>query len=54
VIVNEGRAVAADVLDLMLLARREVGRRFGVELEPELVLTGSLAERWRSTASALV
>lgn len=50
VIVNENRATAADVLELMLLARREVVRRFGVELEPELVLTGSLARRWRRRA----
>jgi UDP-N-acetylmuramate dehydrogenase len=47
VIVNEGGAAAADVLDLMLVARREVRRRFGIELEPELVLTGSLADCWR-------
>ena len=47
VIVNEKRARATDVLELMLLARGEVRRRFGVELEPELVLTGSLAECWR-------
>ena len=50
VIVNERKARAADVLDLMLLARREVEERFGVELEPELILTGSLGERWRRTA----
>ncbi len=47
VIVNERRAAAADVLELMLVARRAVEQRFGVELEPELVLTGSLAECWR-------
>ncbi len=52
VIVNEQGASASDVLDLMILARREVGRRFGVELEPELVLTGSLAERWRRRTAA--
>ncbi len=51
VIVNEKGATAADVLDLMLLARREVKRRFGVELRPELVLTGSLAGRWRRRAA---
>ena len=47
VIVNERQATADDVLELMLRARRAVRRRFGVELEPELVLTGSLGERWR-------
>ena len=51
VIVNDDRAAAAaDVLELMLLARREVDRRFGIRLEPELVLTGSLGERWRGAA----
>lgn len=47
VIVNERAAAASDVLELMLQARRAVEQRFGIELEPELVLTGSLAERWR-------
>ncbi len=47
VIVNEQQASAADVLDLMLLARRAVKKKTGIELEPELVLTGSLAECWR-------
>jgi UDP-N-acetylmuramate dehydrogenase len=51
VIVNQDGASAADVLGLMLLARREVKRRFGVELRPELVLTGSLAGRWRRQAA---
>ncbi len=51
VIVNEGGAAAADVLELMLAARRAVRRRFGVELEPELVLTGTLAERWRGATA---
>jgi UDP-N-acetylmuramate dehydrogenase len=51
VIVNERQATAADVFQLMLLARRGVKSRFGVELEPELVLTGSLAERWRREAA---
>ena len=54
VIVNQERAAAADVLDLMLLARREVRERFDIELEPELVLTGSLAARWRRAATARV
>lgn len=47
VIVNLGDASADDVLELMVRARLEVASRFGVELEPELVLTGSLGERWR-------
>ena len=51
VIVNERGATAADVLELMLLARRDVKRRCRVELEPELVLTGALAERWRREAA---
>lgn len=51
VIVNEDAATAADVLDLMLLARRRVERRCGVRLEPELVLTGSLAGIWRREAA---
>ncbi|MFQ5349885.1 MAG: UDP-N-acetylmuramate dehydrogenase [Thermoanaerobaculia bacterium] len=51
VIVNQERASADDVLELMLLARREVKRRFDVELEPELVLTGSLAQRWRRASA---
>ena len=52
VIVNEKDAAAVDVLELMLEAYREVRRRFDVELEPELVLTGSLARRWRRRAGA--
>ena len=51
VIVNEKAAAAADVIELMLLARRSVRKRFGIELEPELVLTGSLAECWRRAAA---
>lgn len=47
VITNEGGARADEVLELMLLARRRVLERFDVELHPELVLMGSLAERWR-------
>ena len=53
VIINERNASAADVLELMILARRAVRRRFGVELEPELVLTGSLGERWREADANL-
>ena len=43
VIVNLGGATASDVVALMREARRTVKERFGVELEPELRLLGSLA-----------
>jgi UDP-N-acetylmuramate dehydrogenase len=39
-IVNLGSAKAEDVRRLMALARAEVGRQFGVELEPEVRLLG--------------
>jgi UDP-N-acetylmuramate dehydrogenase len=48
VIVNLGGARAADVLELMAAARRGVEGRFGVRLEPEVVLAGSLRERYSS------
>ncbi len=44
VIVNTGGASAADVVALMRRMRAAVVERFGVELEPELVLLGGLAE----------
>ncbi len=47
VIVNTGGATAADVLALMRRARDEVAGRFGVVLEPEVVLAGSLGAAWR-------
>jgi UDP-N-acetylmuramate dehydrogenase len=47
VIVNLGGARADDVLSLMLLARRRVAEQAGVQLEPEIVLLGSLLDRWR-------
>ncbi len=47
VIVNTGGARAVDVLALMRRARAAVRERFGVELEREIVLAGSLAEAWR-------
>jgi UDP-N-acetylmuramate dehydrogenase len=50
VIVNLGGATAADVLALMRAGRDAVAARFGVELEPELVLLGPLAARWREGA----
>lgn len=48
VIVNAGGATAADVLELMLTIRRRVEERFGVRLEPEVILPGELGERWRA------
>ena len=47
VIVNRGGASAEDVLALMLDAYRAVAERCAVALEPEVVLTGGLAARWR-------
>ena len=46
VIVNTGGARAADVLELMRRARESVAERFGVELEPEVILTGPLRKLW--------
>lgn len=51
VIVNLGNASAGDVLALMLAARAAVAARFGIELEPELVLAGHLRQRWREALS---
>ena len=51
VIVNREKARAADVLDLMVTAHRAVRDRFNVELRPEIVLAGDLAEEfWRRAA----
>lgn len=47
VIVNNGKAQAQEVLELMLEARRAVQQRFGVELVPEVELMGALRNRWR-------
>lgn len=46
VIVNRGDASALDVVELMAEAHRAVRERFGVELEPELILVGPLAGRF--------
>ncbi len=46
VIVNREKARAADVLDLMVAVHRAVRDRFGVELRPEIVLAGGLAEEF--------
>lgn len=51
VIVNGGGATALDVLELMLAARAAVRERFGVELEPEVILPAGLGERWRAECS---
>ncbi len=48
VIVNTGGASAADVVTLMRTMRERVVARFGVRLEPEIVLLGELAERFRA------
>ncbi len=47
VIVNLGGATALDVLALMTAAWSAVAERSAVRLEPEVVLLGSLGERWR-------
>ena len=48
VIVNLGAARAADVLELMKLAHREVLGHFGIWLQPEVVLTSGLRDEWES------
>ncbi len=50
VIVNHGGARSAHVLSLMIEARAAVAGRFGVTLEPEVVLTGELAAQWARRA----
>jgi len=52
VIVNVDDAAADDVLTLMLAAHRGVRERFGIALEPEVVLCGSLRPRWRDEPKA--
>ncbi len=51
VIVNEGGALARDVLALMLEMRRAVRARFAVELVPEVVLAGELGDLWQADPS---
>jgi UDP-N-acetylmuramate dehydrogenase len=46
VIVNLGGARAAEVVELMAVARTTVSRRCGVALEPELRLLGGLEQRY--------
>jgi len=50
VIVNEGGATAQDVLALMRACRAAVAARFGLELEPEVVLVGRLRGEWAAGA----
>jgi UDP-N-acetylmuramate dehydrogenase len=52
VIVNVRDARADDVLALMMLARTAVREAFGIELVPEIVLEGSLRERWNASAQS--
>lgn len=52
VIVNRGGARAADVLALMRRAHDEVAARFGVRLEPEVLLLGGLGALWRQGPDA--
>ena len=51
VIVNTGGATAAEVLDLMIEARRAVGKKHDIWLEPEVVLAGGLQSIWLSACS---
>jgi UDP-N-acetylmuramate dehydrogenase len=53
VLVNRGGAAAADVVALMRLARAEVATRFGVVLEPELMLLGDLAGGFAASSPKL-
>ena len=46
VIVNQDNASAEDVFELMSCAYLEVKQRFGLLLEPEVVLAGDLGRRW--------
>jgi UDP-N-acetylmuramate dehydrogenase len=43
---NTGTARTADVLALLAAARERVGERFGIELEPEVVLLGPIEFPW--------
>ena len=52
VIINAAGARADDVVDLMLKVRDRVAREHGVALEPEVVLAGGLAKRWRRAVAA--
>jgi len=46
VIVNTGGATADNVLALMRTMRDRAVEKFGVRLEPEIVLLGDLGERF--------
>jgi len=43
-IINTGEATARDIEALIARVRAEVGRRFGLELEPEVRIIGEAAE----------
>lgn len=43
-IINEGSAKAQDVLDLLILARQEVKKKFKIELIPEIEVLGDWAD----------
>ena len=47
VIVNTGGATAGEVIALMRQMRDRVAEKFAVQLEPEIVLLGDLARRFR-------
>ncbi len=55
-LVNDRKGTAADVRGLGELVRTEVARRFGVELEPEVVFVGDWGadDRWTPTAGSEV
>ncbi len=46
-IINQGQAKASDIIELMLLAQRSVQAKFGIRLEPEIVLVGQFDEAAR-------
>jgi UDP-N-acetylmuramate dehydrogenase len=53
VIVNQEGALASDVLGLMIEMHDSVLQQFGVSLRPELILAGSLGDRWRCHLESL-
>lgn len=53
VIVNQGGASSSDVLELMGVAYKAVESRFGVQLEPEIILAGKLWQAWDESRDRL-
>lgn len=51
VIVNTGGASSANVLELMVAAYDAVLRRFGIELQPEIILAGELKSSWEHSCA---